>query len=79
MKKDKIEIPLVERLKVIPGIFGIRLAEEPRYDILQESSSIEVRPYPPLTLVTTPLSSTDDESREEGMDNVPGFAKILHH
>ncbi len=32
----KLQIPLVEKLKSIPEIFGVRLNEEPNYEVVKK-------------------------------------------
>ena len=43
--KTKLHIPLKERLKSIPETFGIRLNEEPEYDVVLTDKKFEVRYY----------------------------------
>ena len=45
------EIPLVEKLKGIPALFGIRFGEEPRYEVFVSEQEFGIRGYGPLTLV----------------------------
>ncbi len=44
--------PLTERLKAIPGVFGIRLGEKPEFQLLREEADKEIRRYGPLTIAS---------------------------
>lgn len=43
---DKLHIPITEKLKSIPETFGIRVNEEPIYNVLKKDGDFEVRHYP---------------------------------
>jgi hypothetical protein len=57
-------IPLSDKIKGIPGIFGIRTEEEPRFRVLEEDGQIEVRAYEPTLVAKTIVKG----SREQAMD-----------
>ncbi|RYZ57733.1 MAG: heme-binding protein [Proteobacteria bacterium] len=57
-------IPLSDKIKGIPGIFGIRTEEEPRFRVLEEDGAIEVREYEPTLVAKTIVKG----SREKAMD-----------
>ena len=42
---EKLHIPLTERLKSIPEIFGIRLNEEAHYEVVKKDGAFEIRQY----------------------------------
>lgn len=44
--------PLAEKLKAIPGIFGIRLNEEPEYFLIRSNGEKEIRKYSDFTLAS---------------------------
>lgn len=46
-KRPELHIPLIERLKFIPEIFGLRINEEPEYKVLKTDGNFEVREYQP--------------------------------
>ncbi|MBC7712200.1 MAG: heme-binding protein [Rhizobacter sp.] len=45
MNQTKLHIPLKERLKSIPEAFGIRMNEEPEYDVIFTDGKFELRHY----------------------------------
>lgn len=70
---EKIHIPFSERLKSIPGFFGIRLAEEPRYKVLDMEDEKEIRQYEKMTLATLTVSGTYETAMREG------FKRLAHY
>lgn len=62
---NKFEIPLSEKLKSIPGFFGIRLDEEPPYEVLSQDGDKEIRLYNEQTWVSTPMRFYDEKEREQ--------------
>lgn len=44
-KQAELKIPLKEKLKSIPEIFGIKLNEEPNYKVLSTDGDFEIRHY----------------------------------
>lgn len=42
---QELHIPMSEKLKSIPEIFGIRVNEEPAYEVLKKDGDFEVRSY----------------------------------
>ena len=72
---DRLYVPLIERLKSIPGFFGIRLDEQPRFDLLAKDGEIELRRYWPqvraiLTVPARPFAA----SREEAFHRLAAYA-----
>ena len=63
MKKAQIDSaqhpkpPLSEMLKSIPATFGIRLNEEPDYEVLEQHGEIEVREYEAMTVAYVTVDS----------------------
>ncbi len=59
---SSLHIPLMEKLKSIPEVFGIRLNEEPRYEVLKKEGAIEIRRYSAqlLAMVTVKGENFDD-------------------
>lgn len=48
-----MHIPLIEKLKSIPGAVGIRLEEELPYEVEKKIGDLEIRNYRPFTLART--------------------------
>lgn len=44
-KPDSIQIPFTEKLKSIPEVFGIRLNEEPEFEVIKRDGPVELRRY----------------------------------
>ena len=64
-ENSTLSIPLSEKLKGIPGIFGIRLGEAPHYDVLSYDGDIEIRSYRPLLLASITINGSFEEARKE--------------
>ena len=64
-EKSHLDIPLSEILKGIPGIFGIRLGEEPLYDVIVSSGDKEIRKYRPYILASITINGSFEEARKE--------------
>ncbi len=68
MEKNKMDYtsslsaPLGEKLKMIPGVFGIHLGEKPEYQSLTVDRDKEIRRYGPMTLASVAMCG---ESYEE--------------
>ncbi|CAN5664425.1 heme-binding protein [soil metagenome] len=73
MKAEKIDIPLVDRLKGIPGVFGIRLGEEARYEVLKVDGAFEIRQYDDLVVATTNVVGNFRRASEEGFMRLAGY------
>ncbi len=73
MKNDKLEVPLIDRLKGIPGVFGIRLSEEAGYETLKEDGNFEIRQYDDLVMATTSVHGNFNSSQREGFRRLAGY------
>lgn len=51
-----------ERYEYIPGIFGIRLGDQPSYEVIGNEGSVEVRYYDPQTLASITVKDNEDEA-----------------
>ncbi len=72
-KNDHLPVPFMERLKSLPGLLGIRLGEEPIYDLLKSDGDFEVRKYDSLTLASITLNQEYDLAMEEGLRRLSGY------
>lgn len=60
-EKDSVSaMPFTEKLKVIPGIFGIRLNEEPEYYLIRSNGEKEIRKYSALTMASIIIPIEDN-------------------
>lgn len=58
-------VPLTEKLKGIPGIFGIRLGEEELYANLCQDGDFEIRKYSPFILASISVIGDFEYARQE--------------
>ena len=70
MEKTKLDFsasvspPWGERLKRIPGVFGIRFGEKPEYQVLVSYADKEIRRYGPLTMASVTMCGENyDEAK----------------
>lgn len=56
---------LSEKIKVITGIFGLRLGEEPEYYLIRSNGEMEIRKYSHLTLATISVPFNEDPESAE--------------
>lgn len=66
-------VPLSEKLKSIPGIFGIRLADVPVYDVLTSDSEVEIRSYHPLLLASISINGSFEEAKTEAYSSLANY------
>jgi len=69
----KISVPLTEYLKSIPEFVGIRVNEEPTYDVLERTGDVEIRRYAPMATATVPVQAEGEEAREEAFKRLAAF------
>jgi hypothetical protein len=70
---SELSIPFIERIKVIPGIFGIHLQEQTYYEILRSDGPFEVRFYHPLKMATITLDDSSKEAQKEAFISLAGY------
>ena len=71
-----MHIPLKTYLESIPGFFGIRLEEEPEYEVLREEDEdgLEVRRYLSTVQAQTLVEGTSqEEAANEGFRRLAGY------
>jgi hypothetical protein len=68
-----IEIPLSEKVRALPGFFGIHLEEQAPYDILKSDGSIEVRCYRPQTQARVTVHGEFKEAQKEAFNLLAGY------
>ena len=66
-------IPFTEKLKGIPGIFGIRLADGPTYEVLTSDGDVEIRSYRPLLLASITINGNFEEARKEAFVSLANY------
>ena len=65
-----MKLPFSEILKGIPGFFGIRLEEEPRFDIVLSDADVEIRRYAPALLAEVTIAGNHDAALDEAFDRL---------
>lgn len=68
-----IDIPLNEKVKSLPGFFGIHLEEQAPYDILKSDGCIEVRCYRPQTHARVTVRGEFKEAQKEAFALLAGY------
>lgn len=66
-------IPLSDKIKGIPGIFGIRSEEEPKFRVLEEDGMIEVRAYEATLVAKTIVKGSRDFAMEEAFNILASY------
>jgi hypothetical protein len=70
---SNIDIPLNEKVKDLPGFFGIHLEEQAPYDILKADSGIEIRCYKPQTQAKVSVHGDYKEAQKEAFNLLAGY------
>lgn len=70
------KLPFTEILKSVPGFFGIRLEEEPKYEVVEHvgpAEDIEIRRYAPALLARVTVAGDHDAAVDEGFDRLARY------
>jgi hypothetical protein len=70
---DFVRPPLKDMLASIPGVFGIRLEEEPRYEVVETIGDVEIRRYAPARLAQVTVSGSHEQAINEGFTRLAGY------
>lgn len=70
---ESVSFPFVEILKSIPGVFGIRLEEEPHYEVVEELGDVEVRRYDPALLAEITVNGPREKALDEAFDRLARY------
>lgn len=68
-----ITIPFKEILHSIPGFFGIRLEEEPRFDVIETLGDVEIRRYAPALLAEVTVLGEHDDAVNDAFRKLAGY------
>ena len=55
------------------SLVGIRTAEEPNYQVLQDYGNIQIRQYPPILIAQTEIIGNYDASGRQGFKRLAGY------
>ena len=72
-QEKSLKAPWSEKLKSIPGALGIRLDEEPSYELVEEDGGFEVRDYGRMTLASVSMKRSHDEFEDAAFRILAGF------
>lgn len=70
---EKIRLPLTEYLKSIPEMIGIRVNEEPAYEVLEDEGNIEIRRYAPMITATVPVHGDGKDAEGEAFRRLAAY------
>ena len=68
-----ISLPLTEWLKTVPEIFGIRLNEQPTYEVVERDDPVEVRRYPALATASVTVRGHGEDARVEAFKRLAAY------
>lgn len=66
-------IPFKEMLHSIPGFFGIRLEEEPRYEVIETLDDVEIRRYAPALLAQVTVIGEHKDAVNDAFRILAGY------
>ncbi len=65
--------PLAEIVKSVPGLVGIRLEDQPRFEVLQHLGDIEIRRYLPALHAQVTLAGSRKDALDRAFDVLAGY------
>ena len=68
-----ISLPISEALKTVPEFFGVRLNEQPRYEVVERDGPVEVRRYPALATATVKVPDSMPKARDEAFKRLAAY------
>jgi hypothetical protein len=68
-----LNIPLNEKVKALPGFFGIQLEEQAPYDILKSDAGIEIRCYRPQTQARVSVKGEFKDAQKEAFNKLANY------
>lgn len=71
-QSQSVKVPFLDKLKSIPGIFGIHLEEQLKYDLEFREGQKEIRRYAPYFVAQIYVKGTYEEASSEA------FSRLLH-
>lgn len=74
-----IDIPLSEKVKALPGFFGIHLEEQAPYDVLKSDGGVEIRCYRPQTQIRVTTHGEFKEAQKEAFNLLAGYIFGANH
>lgn len=72
--EKEMHLPLTEKLKSIPEAFGIRVNEEPPYEVIKSDGDFEIRQYQTQVLAEVTIQGSDfDAFREQAFKKLAAY------
>lgn len=68
-----LDIPLSEKVKVLPGFFGLELEVQAPYDILKSDGGVEIRCYRPQTRAVVKVTGEYKEAHKEAFNTLAAY------
>jgi hypothetical protein len=59
---SQINLSNSEKVESVPGIFGIRLGDQPTYEVISNEGPIEIRYYDPQTLISVNTEKNHEDA-----------------
>nr|BDT27589.1 heme-binding protein [Bacteriovorax sp. HI3] len=70
---SQLDITISEKVKGLPGLFGLQLEEQAPYDILKVDGGIEIRSYKPQTRASISVTGEFKEAYKEAFTGLAGY------
>ena len=70
---ESVQLPFAEKLKAIPGFFGIRLEEKPAYEVIESVGDVEIRRYAQSLLAEITLPGNHDQAVDAAFDRLARY------
>lgn len=70
---ESIRPPFKDILQSIPGVFGIRLEEEPAYSVLDTIDDVEIRRYLPALLAQVTIRGDHEHALDEAFNKLAAY------
>lgn len=68
------KLPFTEILKSVPGFFGIRLEEQPKYEVIEAlDEDVEIREYQPALLARLTVEGEFDQAVDQAFDRLARY------
>ncbi|AUN97476.1 hypothetical protein C0V70_04995 [Bacteriovorax stolpii] len=70
---SQLDIPINEKVKGLPGLFGLQLEEQAPYEILKADGGIEIRSYKSQTRASISITGEFKEAYKEAFNSLAGY------
>ena len=70
---SQLDIPINEKVKGLPGFFGLQLEEQAPFEILKVDGGIEIRSYKPQTRASISVTGEFKEAYKEAFNGLAGY------